>query len=71
VHCAPPPHVILGDGLPMIETKSLIVSNGIFLCQRTLPPWTGTPTGRYVFKCVTTGNLGKSAASPKRMHWRA
>jgi hypothetical protein len=26
--------------------------------------------GRYVFKCVTTGNLGKSAAGPKRMHRR-
>jgi hypothetical protein len=24
--------------------------------------------GRYVFKCVTTGNLGKSTGGPKRMH---
>ena len=71
MHCAPPPYVILGDGLPTIEAKCLIVSNRISLRQRTLPPWAGTPTGRYVFKCVTTGNLGKSAASPKRMHRRA
>jgi pSer/pThr/pTyr-binding forkhead associated (FHA) protein len=27
--------------------------------------------GRYVFKCVTTGNLGKSAVGLKRMHRRA
>ena len=26
--------------------------------------------GRYVFKCVITGNLGKSTAGPKRMHRR-
>ena len=26
---------------------------------------------RYVFKCVTTGNLGKSTGGLKRMHRRA